>query len=90
MKIFSKRVKLTKIYLIVCGKYKTFEKFEIWYIFKKTLGISIVCSRCAHEYKKIFKEEKSIKILKILHLITNIEKYHKIYDHDWRKYKSII
>ena len=32
------------------------------YIFEKKLGLSIVCSKCGHEYKKILKEEESIKI----------------------------
>ena len=39
---------------------------------------------------KIFKEEESIEILKILGLITNIEEYQKIYNHDSRKHKSKI
>ena len=40
---------------------------------------------------KTFKEEELIKILnKILGLITNIEEYQKIYNHDWRKHKSRI
>ena len=43
-----------------------------------TLSFSIVYSKCAHEYEKIFKEEESIEILKILGLITNIEEYQKI------------
>ena len=52
------------------------------------MGLSIVYSKCGHEYKKIFKEEDSIKILKILGLITNIEEYQKLYNHIWRKHKS--
>ena len=48
-------------------------------IFQKTFGLSIVCSRCGDEYKKIFKE-KQIEILKIVGLTTNIEEYQKIYD----------
>ena len=32
--------------------------------------------------KKIFKEEKSVDISKILGLIDNIEEYQKIYNHD--------
>ena len=40
--------------------------------------------------KKIFKEEKSIEILKILGLINNIAEYQKIYNHAWRKHKSRI
>ena len=33
---------------------------------KKTLDLSIIYSKCGHEYKKIFKEEDSIQILKII------------------------
>ena len=55
---------------------------------KKTLSYSIVYSKCGHEY--IFKEEKSIEILKILGLINNIAEYQKIYNHAWRKHKSRI
>ena len=32
--------------------------------------------------KKICKEEESMELLKILGLITNIEKYQKIHNHD--------
>ena len=45
--------------------------------FKKTLDLSIIYHKCAHEYKKIFKKEDSIEILKILGLISNIEEYQK-------------
>ena len=45
-------------------------------------------SKCDHEHEKIFKEEESIEILKILGLINNIEEYQKMYNHAWRKYKS--
>ena len=51
------------------------------YAFKKTLSLSIVHSKCGHEYNKIFKEEESVKILNLLDLITNIEEYQKIYNH---------
>ena len=44
----------------------------------KTLGLYIVCSKCGHEYTKLFTEQKSIEILKILGLNTKIEKYQKI------------
>ena len=37
--------------------------------------------------QKIFKEQESIKINKVYGIMTNIE-YQKIYNHDWRKYKS--
>ena len=52
--------------------YRTFEKPEISYIFEKTLVLSIICCKCKREYEKIFKEEESIDILKILDLIQNI------------------
>ena len=55
-----------KIYCNVCNKYRKFKNLKISYIFKKFLGLSIVYSKCGHEYKKIFKEEDSIKVLKIL------------------------
>ena len=43
-----------------------------YHIFKKkTLSLSIVYSKCSHEYEKIIKED-SIEILKILRLINNI------------------
>ena len=38
--------------------------------------------------KKIFKEEESIEISKILGLINNIEECQKIYNHAWRKNES--
>ena len=47
--------------------------------FKRILSLSIVQSKCGHEYEKILKEE-SIEMLKILDLINNIEVYHKIYN----------
>ena len=40
--------------------------------FEKTLVLSVICSRCENENKKIFKEKKSIEILTILGLIENI------------------
>ena len=40
---------------------------------KKTLSLSVVYSKCVHEYEKLFNEGESIEILKILGLINNIE-----------------
>ena len=44
-------------------------------------AISKDISKCGHEYQKIFKEEESIEILKILGLVINVEEYQKIYNH---------
>ena len=40
--------------------------------------------------KKKIMEEETVEILKILGLITNMEKYQKIYNHVCRKHKSRI
>ena len=61
-----------KIYCNVCNKYRKFENPKISYIFKKTVSLSIVYSKCGYEYEKIFKEGESTEILKILGLITVI------------------
>ena len=47
------------------------------YIFWKTLGLFIFCRKCGNKDKKIFEEEESVEILKILGLIIDIEKYQK-------------
>ena len=51
------------------------------YFFKKTLNLYIIFSKYGHEYEKIFVEEESIDILKILGSINNIEKDQKIQHH---------
>ena len=56
----------------MCGKYRKFGRPRISYLLQKTLVPSIICSKCKNEDKKIFKEEDSIVILKILGLIENI------------------
>ena len=40
--------------------------------------------------KKVFKEQESIEILKIIGLINNIEEYQEIYNHASRKHISRI
>ena len=57
------------------------KKPKISYICDGTLLLSSICSKCASEDENIFIEEESIEMLKILCLITNIEKYQKIYNH---------
>ena len=51
------------MYCNVCNKYRKSKKTKISYIFKKALSLSLVYSKCGHEYKKMFKEEESIEIL---------------------------
>ena len=63
---------MKKLYYVTCGNYEKIEKSKISNILEKTLVLSIICSKCKNEEEKIFKEEESIKILKILCLIENI------------------
>ena len=69
---------MRKLYCIICGKYRKFGKPKISYLLGKILVLSIVFSKCKNEDEKIFKEEESIEILKILGLVNNIEKYQNI------------
>ena len=63
---------MKKLYCIICGKYRKFEKHKISYLLEKTLVLE-------NEDEKIFKEEESIENqLKILGLMNNIEEYQKI------------
>ena len=50
-------------------KYRKFKNLKISYIFEKTLVLSIICSKWSW---KIFEEEESIEILKIIGLIKNM------------------
>ena len=54
--------KMKNIYCVICGKYRTFRKPKISYIFEKTLAFSIISSKYENEDEKIFKEEESIEI----------------------------
>ena len=63
---------MEKLYCVICGKYRKFEKTKISYLLEKTLVLSTICSKCKNKDEKVFKEENSIEILKILGLIENI------------------
>ena len=70
-----------KIYCTKCKKYKKFKKPKISYICDKALLLFSISNKCGSEDEKIFKEEESIEILKVLGVITNVEEYQKIYGH---------
>ena len=63
---------MKKLYCIICGKYRKFEKLKISNILEKKLVLSIICSKYKNEDENIFKEEESIEMPKILGLIENI------------------
>ena len=63
------------MYFNVCNTYrKSKKKQKKHHVF---LSVSIIYSKCGYEHEKIFKEEESIEILKIIGLINNIEEYQK-------------
>ena len=62
---------MKKVCCVICGQYRKFKNPKISYIFEKTLVFSIIYSKYENEDKKLFKEEESIEILKILGLIIN-------------------
>ena len=63
---------MKKLYCVICGKYRKFEKPKISYLLEKILVLSIICSKCKNEDEKLSKVEESIEILKLLGLIENI------------------
>ena len=70
---------MIKIYCIVCDKYGKFKSPKI-YMFEKSLCLSIIffAVNVVMNRKKLIKQDKSIKILKNLGLITNVEEYQKM------------
>ena len=60
------------IYCFIFGKYRKFKNPKISYIFQKALVLSVIWSKNKNEDEKIYKEEESIEILKILGSIKSI------------------
>ena len=69
---------MKKLYCVICSKYQKIEKPKISYLLEKTIVLSIICIKRKNGDEKIFKEEESIEILKILGLINSVEEYQKI------------
>ena len=49
---------MEKLYCIICGKYRKFEKPRVLYILEKMLVLSIICIICKNKDEKIFEEEE--------------------------------
>ena len=43
---------MKKLYCVICGKYRKFEKPKISYLLEKTSLLSIICSKCKIKIKK--------------------------------------
>ena len=65
-KIILKGLRWKKIFCVAYSKYRKFKTPNVSYTFEKKLVLSITCSKWGNEDKKIFKEQESIGILKIL------------------------
>ena len=63
---------MKKLYCVKCNKYRKLKNPRISYIFDETLSLSTICDKCSSNDEKIFKEEESIEILRILILINNM------------------
>ena len=71
---------MKNLYCVICGKQRKFERHKISYIFqkknkknkKRTLVFLYYLHKCKNEDDKIFREEESNEILKILGLFKNI------------------
>ena len=59
-------VKIRNTHFIICSKYEKYKNPQILCIFQKALVLSIIGSKCGSGDQRIFKEEKSIKILKFI------------------------
>ena len=64
---------MKKIYCNKCHKYGKFKKPEISNIFYKTLVLYNICDKCGSDDEKVFQEEESSEILKIVDLINNMD-----------------
>ena len=68
----------------VCNKYRKFKITKMSCIkplIIKTLSLLSFTVSVVMNIKKVFKEEESMEMLKILELINNIAEYQKIYNH---------
>ena len=63
------------MYCVICLKYRKSGKSKISYLIEKTLVLYIICSKCKKENEKVFKEEDSTEIIKIIGLFYNIKEY---------------
>ena len=59
---------MKKIYRVICGKYKKFEKPKISFILKKTFQtfLSIICSKFKNEDNKYLKKKNQLRYGKFL------------------------
>ena len=64
-KIFSVTEKIKKVYCVICGKYRKFEKCRISYLLEKTPVLSIIYS-AKMKMKNYLKKKNQLRYKKIL------------------------
>ena len=52
---------MKKLYYVICGKYRKFEKPKILYLLQKALAYSIICTKCKNENEKHVKRKNQLK-----------------------------
>ena len=57
---------MKRVYCIISGKYRKFDKPKISYLLKKTLVPSIICSKCKNEDKKYLEKKNQLRYQKFL------------------------
>ena len=57
LKYFLQNLNKLKCIAMFAINIENLKKTKISYIFNKSLSVFIVCSKCGHEYEKIFKGE---------------------------------
>ena len=62
-------MKMKNVYCIKCNKYIKLKNPKTLCIFHEILILPIIFDKCNNDDEKIFKEQESIQILKILDLI---------------------
>ena len=60
---------LVKRYCVKCNKSRKLANPKIFYIFDKTLVLSIICSKYSDNNDRIIKEKENIEVLKFFGLI---------------------
>ena len=58
---------MKKLYCVICGKYRKFDKPKISYLLEKTLILSIICSKCISltEINNIITSSNNITLRKV-------------------------
>ena len=51
---------MKKLYCLICGTYRKFEKSKLSYLLKKRLVLSIFFSKSKNEDERLFKEDISV------------------------------